>query len=158
MIWAGIIGNHIIRPFTFEATVSGASYLHILQQNVVPALIQFGIVPAQVIFQHDGAPPHYSTNVRTYLTHTFERWIGRGSDTLWPPRSPDFNPLDYFLWGHIKHQVYLTPPEDMDDLMEKIIEACQAITPIMLLHVRNNFIRRMELSIVEAGGHVEHLL
>jgi hypothetical protein len=28
------------------------------------------------------------------------RWIGIGGPTAWPPRSPDFSPLDFYLWGH----------------------------------------------------------
>jgi hypothetical protein len=27
------------------------------------------------------------------------RWIGRGGLRYWTPRSPDLNPLDFFLWG-----------------------------------------------------------
>jgi hypothetical protein len=30
------------------------------------------------------------------------RWIGRGGLRHWPPRSPDINPLDFFLWGYVK--------------------------------------------------------
>jgi hypothetical protein len=47
-----------------------------LQLYEVPQLEQES---AEVIFQHDGAPPHYSANVREFLDATFpQRWIGRG--------------------------------------------------------------------------------
>jgi len=33
-------------------------------------------------------------------------WISLRDSHEWPPRSPDFTPLDFFLWGHFKQQVY----------------------------------------------------
>jgi hypothetical protein len=33
--------------------------------------------------------------------------IGRGGPTAWPPRSPDLNSLDFYLWGHLKTLVLL---------------------------------------------------
>ncbi|EFN63727.1 hypothetical protein EAG_00069, partial [Camponotus floridanus] len=54
-------------------------------------------------FMHDGAPAHFSRIAREFLTATYgDRWIGRGGSHLWPARSPDLNPLDYFLWGYLK--------------------------------------------------------
>ena len=38
----------------------------------------------------------------------------RGRD--WPARSPDLNPLDFFLWGYLKSQVYKPWPNSLDDL------------------------------------------
>jgi len=29
------------------------------------------------------------------------RWLGRGGSAVWPPRSPNLTPLDYYLWGAI---------------------------------------------------------
>ncbi|CAF2265037.1 unnamed protein product [Rotaria magnacalcarata] len=48
----------------------------------------------------DGAPPHFSIDVRRYLDDHFpRRWIVRGGSIRWAPRSPDLTPLDFFLWG-----------------------------------------------------------
>ena len=38
----------------------------------------------------------------------------------WPPRSPDLTPLDFFLWGHLKAKVYVTPPANLEDLRRRI--------------------------------------
>ena len=61
----------------------------------------------QVIFQQDGAPPHWGLEVRQFLNETFsDRWIGRDGPILWPPRSTDITPLDFFLWGcYVKDMV-----------------------------------------------------
>lgn len=33
---------------------------------------------------------------------------GRGETIVWPPRSPDLNPLDYYLWRYFKEVFYET--------------------------------------------------
>ncbi|GFX38244.1 uncharacterized protein TNCV_3838401 [Trichonephila clavipes] len=58
-------------------------------------------------FQHEGAPAHFCGPVRDWLDIAFPgRWIGRQGPVLWPPRSPDLTPLDFFLWGHLEELVY----------------------------------------------------
>jgi hypothetical protein len=32
------------------------------------------------------------------------------SKRLWPPRSPDLRPPDFFLWGHLKDTMYSNHP------------------------------------------------
>jgi hypothetical protein len=38
----------------------------------------------------------------------------------WPSRSPDLIPLDFFLWAHLKSQVYINRPNNLQDLIERI--------------------------------------
>ena len=55
----------------------------------------------------DGAPCHYLRKVRNFLNETLpHRWIGRAVSNdqhlltvLWPPRSPDLTPCDFFSYG-----------------------------------------------------------
>jgi hypothetical protein len=51
-----------------------------------------------VVFQQDGALPHWARIIREFLdVHFPGRWVGRDRTTPWPPRSPDITPLDLFL-------------------------------------------------------------
>jgi hypothetical protein len=60
---------------------------------------------------NEGAPPHYHRIVRAYLDDTLpDRWIGRRGAIECPPRSPDFTPLDLYLWGTLKDEVYRQKP------------------------------------------------
>lgn len=55
-------------------------------------------------YMHDGAPPNFSLVARQFLDeHYRNRWIGRPGPQSWPPRSPNLNPLDYFLWDNLNH-------------------------------------------------------
>ena len=68
-----------------------------------------------------------------FLDATFpNRWIGRDGPTTWPPRSPDTNPLYFFLWGYIKDKGFSTPVPDIN-LKARITDASATITEDMLL-------------------------
>jgi hypothetical protein len=49
---------------------------------------------------------------------SIHRWLGYGSPVSWPARS-DQNPLDFFLWEHLKEIVYRDLLTDMEDLAVK---------------------------------------
>ncbi|XP_067204331.1 uncharacterized protein [Linepithema humile] len=103
-VWAGIFANRVIGPYFLPAHLNGQRYAEFLE-NELPILLED--IPLReretLIFQHDGAPAHYSRRVREILNDRFsDRWIGRGGPIVWPARSPDLNVLDYFVWGYIK--------------------------------------------------------
>ena len=80
------------------------------------------------LFQQDGTPPHYAVTTRKFLDERLSnRWIGRRGPVEWPPRSPDFNPMDFFFWGVVKDKVFSRKPRTVDDMIRRIREACQEI-------------------------------
>ena len=45
-------------------------------------------------FQQDGATPHTAKKVQDWLKTKFsDKFVDK---TMWPPRSPDLNPCDFF--------------------------------------------------------------
>ena len=87
----------------------------------------------RMVFRHDGAPAHYSRLVTHHLNLTFpERWIGRGVHVQWPPRSPDFIPVDFCLWGWMKSEVYKEKVNTRDEFVAHYEYCCphKARTPI----------------------------
>ncbi|GBP48502.1 hypothetical protein EVAR_16171_1 [Eumeta japonica] len=66
--------------------------------------------------------------VREYLNEEYPgRWIGKLASILWPPRSPDLNPLDFFYWGCLKDRVYTKPISTLDELHHRITQATNHI-------------------------------
>jgi hypothetical protein len=60
----------------------------------------------------DGAGEHLSRAVRDVLNNAYhDRWIGRGGSTARTPRSSDSNPLDFYLWEHLKSLGYAAPAD-----------------------------------------------
>jgi hypothetical protein len=79
-----------------------------------------------------------------------DRWIGRGGPTAWPPRSPDLNPLDSYLWGYINTLVYAAPVDNEEALHHRTVDACQTIRnyPATFERIRRSMSRRA-LNLVE---------
>ena len=82
----------------------------------------------RMYFQHDGAPPHSSREVRNFLNSRFPgRWIGRSGPHNWPARSPDLIPLGYCVWGWMKELVYSVTVVTRDELLSLILDAADRI-------------------------------
>jgi hypothetical protein len=110
---------------------------------------------------HDGAPPHFSRIASQYLNDHFSRkWIGRNGSVAWPPSSPDLNPIDFHLGGHVKIEVYSTPVTNFEELWERILATFDAIRkrPGQLERVRESMIRRLDGRVAANGQHFEHLM
>ena len=98
-------------------------------------------------FMHDGAPPHFSRVARQFFNQHFaNKWIGRGGPVAWPARSPDLNPLDFHLWGHLKSIVYATSIENAEILRNRIEQGFRQIreTPGMIERVTRSMTRRVQ--------------
>ncbi|KAJ4451308.1 hypothetical protein ANN_02769 [Periplaneta americana] len=110
-MWAGIIGDRLVGPHVLVNRLTGQAYTNFLENTIPHVLEDTPLINRQHIhFLHDGAPAHFSRTARRYLDRRFpDRWIGRGGPIAWPPRSPDLNPLDFYLWGHLKSLVYSFP-------------------------------------------------
>ncbi|CAF3410470.1 unnamed protein product [Rotaria sp. Silwood1] len=130
-----------------------------LKDNIIPQLEEHPNFQT-MIWQQDGAPPHYGQVVRNYLDDTFLQWIGRRGAIKWPPRSPGLTSCDFSLWGIIKDRVYAQKPRDVNHLKILIkeeftslnddIELCQAIC--------RSVAKRCEICISTGGKQFEHLL
>ena len=153
-VWCGLMHNQIIGPFIFaESTITANIYLDMLKHYVVPQLEEF---QPRVVFQQDGAPPHWGLIVRDFLNETFpNRWIGRTGPTPWPPRSPDITPLDFFLCGYVKDRVYRTPVRDVETLQSRIIEVLATVNEKMLENTWREIEYRLVILRATNVAHVE---
>lgn len=153
-VWCGLMHNRIVGPFFFaEPTITANVYLDMLELYVEPQLRPF---QPWIVFQQDGAPPHWGLVVRDFLNDNFpDRWIGRDGPTPWPPRSPDITPLDFFLWGYIKDFVYSAPTPDVETLTFRIRAAIASVTPEMLDNTWAEIRKRLTLLVGRHGDHVE---
>lgn len=162
-VWAGIINDTLIGPYILPNRLNGQTYLVFLQ-DVLPELLENVGLPIDIRremwFQQDGAPAHFSNEVRQHLDTVYEnQWIGRGGPVSWPPRSPDLTPLDFYVWGHMKQLVYSTPVRDAMDLVARIVEAAARIQEQNAFeNIRRSTLQRFRLCSQHRGGHIEHLL
>jgi hypothetical protein len=80
------------------------------------------------------------------------------SKRLWPPRSPDLSPPDFFLWGNLKDTVYSNHPNTLKELQAHIQCTVDRMSTGTLQNVFANMIRRVRLCEGRNGGHFQHLL
>ena len=156
-VWAGVWSRGFLGPVFFDETLTGSRYLEMLKDAIFPILQQIGeFNDGRLIWQQDGAPPHWYRPARLWLDQNFgQRWIGRNGPMAWPARSPDLTACDFWLWGHLKHLVYQTEPQNVEDLKSKICSAFQAITDDQRLRAIAEFDRRVRLCFERRGAYVE---
>ncbi|XP_018398740.1 PREDICTED: uncharacterized protein LOC108776576 [Cyphomyrmex costatus] len=114
-----------------------------------------------MIYQHNGAPAHFHRDVRDILNARYiaiDTWLGRGGPIAWPPRSPDMNVLDFFVWGYIKELVEPRHSDTENEVREAIIAAFETITLEMEHRATRSTVPRAELCIREEGRHFEQFL
>lgn len=153
-VWAGIWSGGIVGPYFFNDTVRGDSYLEMLQDTVFPELQNNPLYEnTNLIWQQDGAPPHYSLLVRECLNSNFDEWIGRRGTIDWPPRSCDLTPMDFSVWGIIKNKVFAERPLDVLQLRAAVAREFEALTN------NNNLCKQIVTSVkkrcekcIEVGG------
>jgi hypothetical protein len=112
-------------------------------------------------FQQDGATCHTCNITIERLNEIFpNKIISINGDIEWPPRSPDMNPLDYFLWGHLKQIVYQNKPRTITELKNNIISAINNLNDDLdlLERVIENFKSRIHSLKNNNGGHLIDLI
>ena len=80
------------------------------------------------------------------------------SKGLWPLRSPDLTPPDYFLWRYLKGRVYRNKPRTTDALKANITEEIQAVTAEVLARTSQNMARRVQSCLDANSGHFQYTL
>lgn len=112
-------------------------------------------------FMQDGAPAHYGLQVRAFLNETKpNRWIGRQGPIEWPARSPDLTPMDFFLWGVVKNEVFGRSPRSIRDLRDFISDSFANINADQDLcrRVCRSVSQRLQACSNNGGRQFEHLL
>jgi hypothetical protein len=156
VVWCGVSWDQIFGPFFFKdergaaTTVNGERYREMIVQFLLPQL------QGQFFFQQDGATAHTARDTIRLLQANFpDRLISRRGDILWPARSPDLTPLDFWLWGAVKHRVYSTAIRNIDHLEERIREEIEAISDDERQSAILAFKERLHKVIETDGKHIE---
>lgn len=173
-VWIGVLSNNLCGPHILPPRLNANLFLEFLENSLPEVLDDVPLnLRDESWMQLDGAPAHYGRQVRQWLDqYYYRRWIGRlpnnhpnmripgEGPVAWPPRSPDLNPLDYFVWGHLKQIVYDTPVNTREELIRRIRNACDEIknNPIQITAAVNTLIRRCQKCIEAGGMHFEQLL
>jgi hypothetical protein len=91
-----------------------------------------------------------------YLESVFPRRLI--SKRLWPPRSPDLSPTDFFLWGASQgYCVFKSSTHTLQELQANIQRTADRISTDTLQNMFANVIRRVHLCEERNGEHFQHV-
>ena len=90
---------------------------------------------------------HCTNQVMTYLGRQFgdRVWSRKAEQGVnWPSRSPDLNPLDYWVWAYLKSKVYFPKPQNLDQLESAISREIEILNskPDLLKRVCGSLVKR----------------
>ncbi|KOC60758.1 hypothetical protein WH47_06904, partial [Habropoda laboriosa] len=145
----GLLHNKIIGPYFIDGMLNSRKYERILKDALPELLENISLdIRQSMWFQQDGCPAHSARNVTKFLSNKFgDRWIGRSGSNKWPVRSPDLTPLDIYLWGKLKEQVYREKLTTKVDVQERIKRACSVIDTNEICHAVSSVLQRFRLCI-----------
>ena len=90
---------HFLEP---GIKVNGDYYRNIVLVNMLLLDIR-SVFGDYYVFQSDGAPAHRARDTVTMLQEETPEFI---PPDIWPPNSPDLNPVDYSIRGMLQQRVY----------------------------------------------------
>lgn len=152
MVFCALSAKKIYGPYFFEGKINSLNYLDMLENWFWRKHLNT-VDYKKYYFQQDGARPHTSNIVQEWLNDKFGRKFL--SKEKWPPRSPDLNPCDFFLWGYLKSRVYCPMPSNIEELKANIEREIRSIPTQMLKSTFENFRKRLDLVISAEGKHIE---
>lgn len=104
MVWA-VFTWHGLGPLVqLNRSLTGNGYVQLLTDHLQP-FMDFMYPNNDGIFMDDNAPCHRARTVRDW----FEEHSGQFQRMIWPPRSPDMNPIEH-LWDIIEKSVRAQTP------------------------------------------------
>ena len=134
--------------------VDGAYYRDVLlSHQMLPAIRH--LAGDAFVFQQDSAPAHRAHATVEYLRQATPEFI---SPDLWPPNSPDLNPVDYKIWGCVQERVYQKPIRDVDQLKQRLVEVWSDMQQTVIDVAIGEWRKRLRACIRAKGHHFEHLL
>ena len=77
---------------------------------------------------------------------------------IWPPRSCDLTPLDYYLWSAVKDKCYPNKSETIDGLKENIREAVGEIQLHTIDNVLKNWTDRVGYCMASRGNQLNEII
>ena len=106
-------------------------------------------------WDQDSAPAHRARDAVKLLEWEIPAII---SPVMWPPNSPDLNPVDYRIWGVMQQRVYQKKINTVNELKQRLIDVWQGMQQSVLDNAIVEWRKRLRACIRAKGGHFEHML
>lgn len=126
-------------------------YIRVLTEVVKPWIDRVA-AGRPYVWQQDSAPCHTSRKTQAWLSENFDDHTG---PEVWPPSSPDCNPLDFYVWGAVERDTNRSSCNTKDELKCRITRAFRGLQRETVTKACSRFRSRMEAVIDAGGGFIE---
>jgi len=134
--------------------VSGQYYRDVLlSQQMIPAIKQ--VAGDTFVFKQDSTLAHHARDTIQLLQRETPDFTG---PDLWPPNSPDVNPVDYKIWGVMQQRVYESRINSIDELKERLHDVWHGVQQHSIDLAVSQWMQRLTACVRAHGRHSEHLL
>jgi len=125
---------HFVDP---EVKINGHYYREaLLERDLLPDIREFS---DYYTFQQDSAPAHRARETIDLLARETPDFI---SPMLWPPNSPDLNPMDNKVWSMMQERLYRMKLQDVNELREHIVEVWNHLDHQRVAHTTRGLCQR----------------
>jgi transposase len=141
-------------PFFFPVgtKINSDVYVDLLKTVVKPWIKKTYSLGGNYVLQQDGAPCHTSRKTQQWL---IDNQIKFWPKEIWPPNSPDLNPLDFSVWAEVARTACRKPHSSIDTLKVSIRTAWRNLTADYIRLTCSRFRPRLEAVVAADGGHIE---
>jgi len=125
--------------------------LRVLRYHVFPWL-KANFTEGNYVWTQDGAPCHTAKKMLQFCRSNFaDLW----PVDLWPPSSPDHNPLNFAVWGVLEKSVNKTFHLSISSLKTSITEEWSKLSGDFIVTSCQAVRHRVKSVIDNNGGHIE---
>ena len=106
------------------------------------------------VFMQDGARSHTANETVRFLNR--QQYLTLLQPNMWPPNSPDLNPVDCCVWSALERNVYRGRRfENTIKLKEAILQEWEVLPQAVINNAIDGFRSRVRLVIAENKQHIE---
>ncbi|UYV66328.1 hypothetical protein LAZ67_4001341 [Cordylochernes scorpioides] len=151
----GVISSEgdVMPPHFFEKglRMNADTYINVLE-TVVKPWMDMVAAGRKYVFQQDSAPAHKAKKTQSWLTlNVPSHW---GPD-IWPPNSPDCNPLDYYVWGVVERDVNKAPHTTIQSVKKAVHTVMTQMDKVIVAKACASFRTRLETAVANNGNYIE---
>ncbi|UYV78053.1 hypothetical protein LAZ67_15003314 [Cordylochernes scorpioides] len=151
----GVISSEgdVMPPHFFEKglRMNADTYINVLE-TVVKPWMDMVASGRKYVFQQDSAPAHKAKKTQSWLTlNVPSHW---GPD-IWPPNSPDCNPLDYYVWGVVERDVNKAPHTTIQSVKKAVHTVMTQMDKVIVAKACASFRTRLETVVANNGNYIE---
>lgn len=154
MVWAGVTANGKTPLVFIEKGVKiNASYY---QKSIIKAVLEpwakLHFKGEDWTLQQDWAPAHKAKGSIALCKKLFPKIWDR---ELWPPYSPDLNPMDFAIWPILEQKACSVQHRNLESLKAALLKAWAEIPTEQLSAAISSLPDRLSACVKAQGGHFE---